>query len=183
MWDLSYHDQGSNPRPLCWKHSLNHWTTKEIPPCLVLIPYPMHYSSRWESHFPKNTGITRALASTLPFSFRTHPFLRLSVSSLPTGAHVLPQIPIFSSESASSFYYPNLLTKWTRPNDSRVSLPKWHLLPPLRLPKDQPERCGFHSASLCLDTHTHVGLNPCQLPDTGFLVNHTAVTYNSTSMI
>ena len=31
MWDLSSPTRGWNPGPLQWKHSLNHWTTREVP--------------------------------------------------------------------------------------------------------------------------------------------------------
>lgn len=30
IWDLVFHDQGWNLRPLQWKHKLNHWT-REVP--------------------------------------------------------------------------------------------------------------------------------------------------------
>ena len=47
-------DQGLNSCPLCWNHSLNHWTTREVPVvlfCFVLFNITNHSEQNglWEA--------------------------------------------------------------------------------------------------------------------------------------
>ena len=49
MLDPSSPNQGSNLCPLQWKHSLNHWTTRDVPR-VIAVPYissPLGFQVDW----------------------------------------------------------------------------------------------------------------------------------------
>ena len=51
MWYMGsqFSEQGSNPCPLQWRHSLNHWATREVPQLLFFLKLPYVLFPRWLS--------------------------------------------------------------------------------------------------------------------------------------